>query len=104
MANARIQALLHPARQHGVGEHDLGGAFNVVHVHPATFALERCKLSQQQPGKARHSPVVLPGCVMGASRSYLQNCVLRFTNGGNAHNLVAKLAGCAFFSQQRKQH
>jgi hypothetical protein len=39
VAYARVQPLLHPAREDGVGQHQQRGALDVVHVDPAAFAL-----------------------------------------------------------------
>ena len=104
MADARVQALLHPARQRGIGQHQLRGPFNVVHVDPATFSLEGSKLGQQQPGQARHALVVVPGVLLGSSSGHLQGRVLGLANDANARELVWKFACGAFVSQQRLQH
>ena len=39
--DARIQALLHPARQHRVAQQNQGGALDIVHVDPAVLAFQR---------------------------------------------------------------
>ena len=65
MPDARVQPLLHPARQHRVTQHHLCGAFHIVHVDPAALTLERSKLGQQQARQARHAPLVVPGFMLG---------------------------------------
>ena len=46
--DARVQPLLHPARQHLVAQQDPRHALNVIHVHPAALALECGELSDQE--------------------------------------------------------
>ena len=43
--DAGVQPLLHPAGQHRVAQHALGGALYVVHVHPLAGMFERAELS-----------------------------------------------------------
>ena len=102
MLYARVQAFLHPAGQHRVRQHGLRSALYVVHVDPAAFALERGKLGQQQPGQTRHALLVVPCVMLVASACDAQHQVLRFPHQAYAADLFAKLARCAFFSQQRQ--
>ena len=104
MPDACVQPLLHPARQHGIPQHDLCGPLHIVHVHPAAFTFERRKLGQQQTGKPCHALLVVPGFVLGDGRGHAQRQVLRLAHGGDADDFFAKLARRAFFSQQRQQH
>jgi len=66
VANARIQPLLHPAREDGVGQHDQGRALHIVHVHPAVLLLDGGKLRNQAARQPGHALLVLPGFVLAA--------------------------------------
>ena len=47
-------------------KHDLSGPLNIIHVDPATLALEVRKLAQQQSRQSCHPLLVLPGQVLVA--------------------------------------
>ncbi len=64
MAHARVQPLLHPAREFGVAQQAQGRALDIVHVHPATLALEVGVGHEQHAGQAGHALVVLPSSVL----------------------------------------
>ena len=100
MTNACIQFFLHPARQHRVTQHDQCGAFDVVHVDPAAFALEVCELGHQQARQARHALLVGPGVVLMPGCGHGQHKFLRLAHGADAHNFFAKFTGFAFGRQQ----
>ena len=102
--DACVQALLHPASEHRVAQHDPRRALHVVHVDPAMLAFERAKLGNQQPGQARHALLVLPGVKLVPCRHDAQHQVLRAAHQVNARNLLAKLSGRAFLGQQRGKH
>ena len=104
MLDARVEPLLHPARQDRVAQHDQRGALDVVHVDPAAFALELGELGDQRAAQARHALLVRPGFVLLASRGHAQHQFLRLSNGGDADDLFAEFARRAFFGQQRDEH
>ena len=101
MLDARIQPLLHPARQHRVAQHEQGGALYVVHVHPAALALEGSKFGNQHAGQARHALLVAPGGVLVARCNDPHDDVLRSADGGDADNFFAELSRRATIGQQR---
>ena len=82
VAHTRVQALLHPAAQGGVRQHDQRRALDVVHVHPATCALELGKRGDQAARQARQALLVLPGFMLGACRTQWQQLGLGLLRGG----------------------
>ena len=82
VANARIEPLLHPARQHGVGQHDQGRALHIVHVHPAVLLLDGGKLRNQAARQPGHALLVLPGLVLAAGHQQALQLGLGLLRGG----------------------
>ena len=101
MADAGVQPLLHPARQHRVAQQYQGRALHVVHVHPALLALDLCKISDEHAGQPRHALLISPGIALVACFHHLEHQLLRLANGRDACDLLAKLARRAFFGEQR---
>ena len=101
MLDARVQPLLHPARQHRVTQHEQGGALHVIHVDPAAIALERGKLGNQHTAQAHHALLVAPGGVLMARCCNPHDDILRSTDGGDACHFFAEFARRAIFGQQR---
>ena len=64
MAHPRIQALLQPARELGIGQQPLSRAFDVVHVHPRPFVFELAVGLKQDPRQTGHALVVRPRLVL----------------------------------------
>jgi hypothetical protein len=93
VAHARVQALLHPAAEHRVGEHALRHALDVVHVHPAARALERGKLRKQTAREPRHALLVLPGRVLAARAQQLLQLGFGFLRRGKFLQVVAQPVG-----------
>ena len=104
MPDARVQPLLHPARQNRVGQHFLARAFDVVHVNPATLSLQGRELGDQGTGKTRHALLVVPGIALLAGRHGAQHQFLRLPNAGDADNFFAELARRASGGQQRGKY
>ncbi len=100
MLDAGVEALLHPAREHGVTQHHQGGSLDVIHVDPAVLALERRKLLQQHPAEARHTLLVLPGRMLRPSRRHAQHQPLRRAHPLDTDDFFAKLARCSGSGQQ----
>ena len=96
MAYARIEPLLHPARQHLVAKHDLGGALHIVHIDPAAFTLQARELGQQQARQPGHALLVVPGVRLQTRFEQAQRHILCLAHGSNADDLFPKLAGRAF--------
>ena len=104
MPDARVEPLLHPARQNRVGQHFLARALHVVHVDPAAFLLQGRELGDQRTRQARHALLVVPGIVLLAGRHGAQHQLLRLPDAGNADDLFAKFARRAGGGQQRGKH
>ena len=64
MAHPRIQALLQPTREFGIGQEPLGRAFDVVHVDPRACLFELAVGLEQDPRQACHALVVRPRLVL----------------------------------------
>ena len=82
MADAGIQAFLHPATEDGVGQHDERGALHIVHVHPAVLVLDggkRCNQATRQPG---HALLVQPRIVLAAGGEQALQFGLGLLRGG----------------------
>ena len=60
VAHAGVQALLHPAAEHRVGQHHQRHPLHVVHVHPAVLVLDSGKLRNEAARQASHALLVLP--------------------------------------------
>ena len=95
-----VQALLHPACQHDIAQHDARRPLHIVHVHPALHALEVTVLGDQATRKPRHARLVLPGLVLVDGGHHAQRQVLRITHKGNAHHLFTEFSCCARQGQQ----
>ena len=104
MPNARIKPLLHPAREHRVGQHEDGGALNIVHVDPAAPLLERGELGQQHAREPGHALLILPSRVLAAGGEHAQHQLLRGAHLLQPDDLVAELARRAGGGQQRGDH
>ena len=103
MAHACVQALLQPAAELLVGQHGLGCAFDVVHVYPATLALEPGELVQQQPAQAHQPLLVQPGLVLGAGFVQELGQFLGLAHTGDVRHFFAELARLAGLGQQSGQ-
>ena len=82
VANARIEPLLHPAGEDGVGQHDQGRALHIVHVHPAVLLLDGHKLRNQAARQPGHALLVLPGLVLAAGGEQALQLGLGLLRGG----------------------
>ena len=100
MLDARVQPLLHPAREQWVAQHDQRGTLHVVHVNPVAFALERTVLRNQQAGQAHHALLVAPSRVLGPGGYHAQHQVLRLAHTLYTDDFFAELARCAGGGQQ----
>ena len=104
VARAGVEPLLHPAAQHRIGQQAQRGALDVVHVDPATLALERRELVHQQAGEPRHALLVVPGLVLRLRGQHIQQLRLHGADLLDAHHLVAEFARAAGLGQQRGEH
>ncbi len=100
MPDARVQPLLHPARQHRVGQHQQRGAFDVIHVDPAAVALQGGELGNQHTRQTRHALLVQPGVVLLAGRHHAQHQVLGHAHLFDTDDFFAELARRALVGQQ----
>ncbi|MNX27287.1 hypothetical protein D3C86_573720 [compost metagenome] len=63
--DARVEPLLHPARQRRLAQEQLRRLFDVVHVDPAVRALDLAERGDQQAREPRHALLVQPCRVLG---------------------------------------
>ena len=103
MLDARVQPLLHPARQHRVAQHHQRGALHVVHVDPAALALDGRELRNQRTRQPCQALLVVPGIVLLARRLHAQHQPLRLPHRFNADDFFAELAGRAGSRHQRTE-
>ena len=103
MAQARVQPLLHPARELGIAQQAACGAFHVVHVDPAALALEGGEAGQQHARQARHALVVLPGALLAHGLERAQGQLLCGTHCLDARQLVVELARLVLLRQQGRE-
>ena len=99
VADAGVQALLHPATQLRVGQHGLGGALHVVHVDPAALALEDGKFVHQRAGQACHALLVLPRLVLIQGSPQANGLGLGGAHLDNIRHFFAEFSGLAFGQQ-----
>ena len=99
MLDARVEPLLHPARQHRVAQHHQRGALDIVHVDPAALALELGELGDHRACQTRHALLVRPRLVLLAGRCHQQGQLLRLPHASYTDDFFAELARRAFFSQ-----
>jgi hypothetical protein len=76
VAHARVEPLLHPARQHRVGQQQLRGLLDVVHVDPAMLALDFGEGGDQDAREPRHALLVSHGVVLGLRGTALDGMFL----------------------------
>ncbi len=100
MPDARVQPLLHPARQHRVGQHQQRGTLDIIHVDPAAVALQRGELGNQHTCQPRHALLVEPGVVLLAGGHHTQHQILRNAHLFDANDFFTKLARRALLGQQ----
>ena len=87
--DARVEPLLHPARQRRLAQQQLRGLLDVVHVDPAVPALDFGEGLDQQPREPRHALLVAPGGVLGLGRAQH----LQFGLGGLGGLVLAQVVG-----------
>ena len=104
VAHARVQFLLHPARQHRVAQHDQRGALDVVHVDPAALAFEGGELCDQQTRQPPHALLVQPGFMLMACCGDRQYQVLRLAHQLDADDFFAELARFALSREQSRKN
>ena len=101
MANPRVEALLQPAADLGIGKHGLRCALDIVHVDPAAFPLELGEFVDQQARQPGHALLVQPCGLLKPGRLQALRPVLRDANAGNVGHLFAELARASVLRQQR---
>ncbi|GAO22102.1 hypothetical protein ALISP_1922 [Alicycliphilus sp. B1] len=104
VAHARVQPLLHPAGEHGVGQQRERGALHVVHVHPAMLALDGPEAFDQAARQARHALLVQPCGVLAAGVAQRLRLVLRDGDGLGARFAEGARRALAVLGEQRGQH